>query len=425
MGRQGKTLDPTISAAHYLGAEIRRRRTEQGMTQQDLALRVLHSADLVRKIESAERSPSRDFVVLCDDVLGACGTLVWLWPLLDREQIQRSGRGTGVGHPRGFDSAATDRPVLDWLVGSVPPASSGVADSVVVDVEDLRSLRRADQSGGAATTYPRLLAHLGDGFDDLVARSPRLAAGYLELAGYEAVDLGADGCAQRHYLRALDMAARAGDHRYGGYLIGVSLAHLALHAGDDVHAERLAAVALRGTGPDATPAMRAAFHAVLARARARRGDERGCTEELLRAEGALAASEPADEPEWMGYFGEADLADERAHCLFDLRRDGPAQREASTAVTLLPPSRVRRLAMDTALSACALARAGDLDGACHVGRKAVAHAARTTSFRSTHRVTLMLAELQPHTGAPVVRDLVDYAAAVLPPAPTISLAPTR
>jgi hypothetical protein len=423
MGRQGKTLDPTISAAHYLGAEIRRRRADRGMTQQDLAKRVLHSADLVRKIESAERSPSRDFVVLCDDVLGARGALVWLWPLLHREQVQRSGRGPG--HPGGFDSAATDRPVLDWLVGSVPPASSGVADSVDLDVEHLRRLRRADQSGGAATTYPRLLAHLGDGFDALVARSPRLAAGYLELAGYEAVDLGADGCAQRHYLRALDIASRAGDRRYGGYLIGVSLAHLALHAGDDVHAERLAAVALSGTGPDATPAMRAAFHAVLARARARRGDERGCTEELLHAEEALASSAPADEPEWMGYFGEADLADERAHCLFDLRRDGPAQREASTAVTLLPPSRVRRLAMDTALSACALARAGDLDGACHVGREAVAHAARTTSFRSTHRVTLMLAELQPHTATPVVRDLVDYAAAVLPPAPTISAAPMR
>jgi len=70
MSRRAKDPNPTLSLSHYFGAEIRRRRDQHGMTQQELAARLLHSPDLVRKVESAQRFPSQEFVALCDDVLG-------------------------------------------------------------------------------------------------------------------------------------------------------------------------------------------------------------------------------------------------------------------------------------------------------------------------------------------------------------------
>jgi hypothetical protein len=89
---------------------------------------------------------------------------------------------------------------------------------------------------------------------------------------------------------------------------------------------------------------------------------------------------------------------------------------------MLTPSRVRRLAIDTALRATALTRSGDVDGACEAGREAIGYAARTTSYRSTHRIAVMLAHLQPHSATPAVRDLIDCAA-TLPAPPTINCAP--
>ncbi|MGH8640047.1 MAG: hypothetical protein ACREUZ_23220, partial [Burkholderiales bacterium] len=125
-------------------------------------------------------------------------------------------------------------------------------------------------------------------------------------------------------------------------------------------------------------------------------------------------------PDWIGYFGEADLADEKAHCFFSLGQHRHAEREATTAIGLLPPSRARRLTIDTALRASALARAGDLDHACAVGREAIDHATSTASFRSIHRIVLMLAELYPYADVPQARDLAEYARNRLPTAPTLT-----
>jgi len=250
--------------------------------------------------------------------------------------------------------------------------------------------------------------------DDLTIRAPQLATGCLELAGYEAVDLGDDGLAQQHYLRALDIATRSADRLYGGYLIAVSLAHLALHCGDPDQAARLAAAALRGTEHASTPAVRAACRTVLARAHARRADESACATALLQAEADLARSRPGDEPAWIGYFREADLADEKAHCFFDLGLHELAQREATRAVDLLEPHRVRRLAIDTALHATSLARSRQIEHACAVAHQAIDHAATVASFRAAHRIVLMLAELQPDLDQPEVQAVTEYARLRLP-----------
>jgi transcriptional regulator with XRE-family HTH domain len=415
MGQTPRDLEPTRSALHFFGAEVRRRRQERGMSQADLGRLLFVHKDLVRKVEAAERMPSEDLVRHCDRVLDAKGALRWLWPILERERLLRLSR-PAISPAAGFCSDATDRPVLGWLLASIQNARRLRSDGEVAELAAgrLRELRGADHVHGAGRTYPAVAAVLGHDLDTLITHAPGIAAGFLELAGYEAVDLGADALAQRHYLRALDVVTACGDRLYGGYLIAVSLAHLALHCGEADQAARLAAAALRGTERQTSPAVRAAFRTVLARAHARRGDEAACAAALLQVEVDLSRSSPADEPAWIRYFGEADLADEKAHCFFDLGLHELAQREAAHAVALLEPSRQRRLVIDTALHAASLARTRQVEHACVMARQAVDHAASVASFRSAHRITLMMAELQPCADQPAVRDLAEYVRTRLP-----------
>jgi len=415
MGQIPKELEPTRSVLHFFGAEVRRLRQALGMSQAALGKLVFVHKDLIRKIEAAERMPGEELVERCDQSLAANGALRRLWPMLERERRLRLSRDT-ADPAATYWSEATDRPVLDWLLASTRDARRHRADDEVASAaaNQLGKLRRVDHLHGAGHAYPAVAAVLDKDLDTLIARAPAVAAGFLELAGYEAVDLGADGRAQHHYLRALEVVTAAGDRLYGGYLIAVSLAHLALHCGDAEHAARLAAAALRGTEHQTTPVVRATFRAVLARAYARRGDEAACAGALLQVEADLARGRPEEEPAWIRYFGEADLADEKAHCFFDLGLHELAQREATEAVTLLEPTRARRLAIDTALHASSLARSRQIDRACAVGRQAVDHAASLASFRGAHRIGLMMAELQPYADLPDVRELADYLHSRLP-----------
>ncbi|HEX8347740.1 MAG TPA: helix-turn-helix transcriptional regulator [Actinoplanes sp.] len=423
MSQTPKHLQPARSVLHFVGAEIRRLRVDLGMSQADLGSALFVHKDLIRKIESAERMPTDDLVDQCDRILAADGELRRLLPMLRRERALRVARDTNK-MPARFRAEATDRPVLDWLLSSGHDARWAQEGEEDTMVNRLRRLRGTDHRHGAASTYPDLadaLTQLGDMTD----RAPQLATGYLELAGYEAVDLGADGLAQQHYLRALAVTIRSGDRLYGGYLIAVSLAHLALHCGDADQAARLAAAALSGIEHAGTPAVRAACRAVLARAHARRGDEAACVAALLQAEADLARSRPGAEPAWIGYFGEADLADEKAHCFFDLGLHELAQREATRAVALVGPQRVRRLAIDTSLYATSLARSRQIEQACVSARQAIDLASAVASFRSAHRIVLMLAELQPHHDRSDVRAVNEYAHTRLPvlfsPAPAVPL----
>lgn len=414
MGQAPRNLQPTRSPLHFFGAEVRRLRQALGMSQADLGKLLFVHKDLVGKIEAAERTPTDELIERCDEVLGAKEALRYLLPIVKRERLLRMAPKAGAVV---FCSTATDRPVLDWLLTPARDARPSRPDAEIARraAEELQRLRGVDHLHGAGNTYPEVVDLLGSRFDALRVHAPQVATGLLELAGYEAVDLGADGLAQRHYLRALDTVTACGDRLYGGYLIAVSLAHLALHCGDAEQAVRLATAGLHGTAQQSTPAVRAACRAVLARAHARRGDEAACTAALIDVEADLARSDPADEPAWISYFGEADLADEMAHCFFDLGLHKLAQREAAQAAALLEPKRTRRLAIDTSLHATSLARSGEVEHACVVGRQAIDHAASVASFRSAHRIVLMMAELQPYADLLVVRDLDEYKRVKMPP----------
>lgn len=420
MGQRPRELEPTRSPLHFFGAELRRRREGCGLSQAELGRLLFQHRDLVRKVETAQRMPSEEFVGRCDDVLGADGALRRMWPMLAREARLRRG---GDPHGGGYRAELSDQRALDWLLSRRRPGRRRADTQAGHHAElTLRSIRELDHACGGGAAYSAVAGVLEDAFDEVFATSPQVAAGLLELAGYEAVDIGADGLAQRHYLRALDVVTTGGDRLYGGYLVGVSLGHLALHCGDSAQAVRLATAALQGTARQAGPGVRAVLRTALARAHARRGEEAACVTALQQAEADLARRCRSDEPSWLGYFGEADLADGKAHCYFDLGHYDLARDEAIRALRLLPPFRVRRRAIDAALLASSLARTGDVAQACAAGRLAVAQASTTASFRAKHRVALMMAELHPYANLPEVLDLIERVRTSMPSPAVFQLA---
>lgn len=272
-----------------------------------------------------------------------------------------------------FLPAVVERTALDWLIeaqtsardpvrGAHPAGvDQGEVESAAAALQRFRSLDHAHGSGHVHGKVEQFIAdQLGPMIDSDAASRGRgvrlhtLAVGFYEFSGYQAVDTGADGLAQRRYLRALQLSQVIQDRTYGAYLLAVSLGHLALHCNHPEAALRAALAAAAGSGTAASPAVRAALHAVVARAHARAGRVRECTAELLAAESMLQRSDPDDEPAWIRYFTSAYLADEMAHCFADLGDHSEARRCVDTALASLQPGHLRRLTIDTALLASSL-----------------------------------------------------------------------
>ena len=68
-----RELDPGASPAHFFGAEVRRARTEAGMTLADLAATVPCDASTVSRIEAGALSPGQRFANACDEAFPQMG----------------------------------------------------------------------------------------------------------------------------------------------------------------------------------------------------------------------------------------------------------------------------------------------------------------------------------------------------------------
>ena len=113
-----RPLQPTASALHFFGAELRHWRSLRRLSQEQVATRVLHGKDLICKIEKADRRPTRDLARRLDEVLDAGGALNRLYALVEAEAsgaraTRTSGRRVAICGSRcdGTDPAAIDEAV--------------------------------------------------------------------------------------------------------------------------------------------------------------------------------------------------------------------------------------------------------------------------------------------------------------------------
>lgn len=115
MGQTPRELTPTVSARHAYGAELRRWRTLRGLSQDELGRLVMHSGDMISKVEKAARWPTPDLTGRCEQALDAGGALTALWPAVQAEQAE----ARQVGRPQFTGSAVLRAGESDMVRASV------------------------------------------------------------------------------------------------------------------------------------------------------------------------------------------------------------------------------------------------------------------------------------------------------------------
>ncbi|WP_100448044.1 helix-turn-helix domain-containing protein [Glycomyces xiaoerkulensis] len=81
-----KDLEPGRSVDHWLGAELRHRRTSAGLNQPDLAERANASASLISKLELGARSLKTDIAAKLDEALNTGGFFMRAMPLVEGQR---------------------------------------------------------------------------------------------------------------------------------------------------------------------------------------------------------------------------------------------------------------------------------------------------------------------------------------------------
>jgi hypothetical protein len=238
----------------------------------------------------------------------------------------------------------------------------------------------------------------------------RAAALVTHHTGHLLYDTGRHSAARRYLRLALDMAYHGHDRAFAAKILG-TLAHQAVHLGDYREAVELAEAGL--AEPGLTPAGQASLHAMAARAHARLRDPRATAIALSHAERSLSAGSAAQEPVWLRYFTGAELHDEIAHCLVDLRQGRAARPHAEHGIAARTDRYARSIAFTRVVLATAWLQQREVEHACQVATGAL----RATEDIQSERVRSYLAgfreRLRPFRNVPAAREFSYRAARAL------------
>ncbi|MFD5798115.1 hypothetical protein ACFWIO_32240, partial [Streptomyces diastatochromogenes] len=278
-----------------------------------------------------------------------------------------------------------------------------------------RGIRLLDDRHGADGLYRRAAAPLRAAYALLDAgatrqtTAERLHSGAGELAisvGWLAHDSGRFDDARSHYAEALATARMSGDAGLEAHAF-CNTAFLARDAGRPREAVRAAQAAQRVARPLGSPRLMSLLALREAGGWAGLADRTGCEQALARAQALFERGHSDADPEWMSFYGEAELEGLEAQCwstLGDWRR---ASRHARRAAGLQDPHFTRNIALYTAELADDLAREGRPDEAA----AAALHVLSLLDQVQSSRIQTMLAGtarvLLPHRRASGVSDFLD------------------
>ncbi len=230
-------------------------------------------------------------------------------------------------------------PMQRWLVPS-PPGAAGMpppsADRSphltklsVPELELLESttvmFRLWDAQCGGGLRRKAVVGQLHEVTDLLQESHPepvarrlfKVTAELAELAGWMSYDVGLQPTAQKYFVLALHAAKEAGDRPLGAYVLS-SMSRQMIHLGRPDDALELIHLAQYGSRDSATATTQAMLHAMEARAYASLGNAQKCHRAVRMAEDSFTDSRPAEDPDWIRFFSEAELNGENAHSYRDL-----------------------------------------------------------------------------------------------------------
>ncbi|MER5807985.1 tetratricopeptide repeat protein [Streptomyces sp. NPDC002033] len=289
------------------------------------------------------------------------------------------------------------------------PSRAGEAEAAAVE-DAVRQIRLLDDRHGADALYRRAAQPLRTAYALLDAGATRqstedrLHAGAGELAvsvGWLAHDSGRFEDARSHYAEALATARVSGDAALEAHAFS-NMAFLARDCGRPRESVRAAQAGRLAARPLGSPRLLSLLALREAGGWSGLGDRRACEDALARAHTEFARGPSPADPEWMSFFGEAELESLESRCWAALGEHARAARHARRAADLQDPHFARNVALYTAELAQDLARAGAPDEASWAGGRVLD---LLTEVRST-RIRSMLAgtarTLVPHQRSPRV-----------------------
>ncbi|MFD7704991.1 hypothetical protein [Streptomyces caelestis] len=253
---------------------------------------------------------------------------------------------------------------------------AGASDAGALE-EAVRRIRLLDDRHGADGLYRRAAAPLRAAYALLDAgttrqrTADRLYSGAGELAisvGWLAHDSGRFDDARSHYAEALATARMAGDPGVEAHAF-CNTAFLARDAGRPREAVRAAQAAQRAARPLGSARLMSLLALREAGGWAGLADRTGCEQALARAGAYFERGTSEADPEWMSFYGEAELEGLEAQCWSTLGDWPRAARHARRAAELQDPHFTRNIALYTAELADDLARGGLPDEAAEAGMR--------------------------------------------------------
>ncbi|MEU6357026.1 tetratricopeptide repeat protein [Streptomyces sp. NPDC047072] len=290
----------------------------------------------------------------------------------DREEsdVLRRAFMTGGG---ATVAAATLGPLglaTDATAAHRPLRRAGTSEAGALE-EAVRRIRLLDDRHGADGLYRRAAAPLRAAYALLDAgatrqtTADRLHSGAGELAisvGWLAHDSGRFDDARSHYAEALATARVTGDDALEAHAF-CNTAFLARDAGRPREAVRAAQAAQRVARPLGSARLMSLLALREAGGWAGLADRTGCEQALARAQALFERGASDADPEWMSFYGEAELEGLEAQCWSALGDWPRAARHARRAADLQDPHFTRNIALYTAELADDLARGGRPDEA--------------------------------------------------------------
>lgn len=288
----------------------------------------------------------------------------------------------------------------------------------------VRRIRVLDDRHGADGLYRRAAGPLRTAYALLDAGTTRQAvadrlyAGAGELAisvGWLAHDSGRFDDARSHYAEALATARMSGDPALEAHAF-CNTAFLARDAGRPREAVRAAQAAQRAARPLGSHHLMSLLALREAGGWAGLADRARCEQTLARAQ-ALFERGPTDaDPEWMTFYGEAELEGLEAQCWSTLGDWTRAARHARRAARLQDPHFTRNTALYAAELADDLARGGHPDEAAAAGQRVLDLLDEVQSSRVQTMLAGTARVLLPHRRASGVSAFLDRHATLPRPA---------
>ncbi|MFF3610328.1 hypothetical protein [Streptomyces sp. NPDC002580] len=281
--------------------------------------------------------------------------------------------------------------------------------------EAVRKIRLLDDRHGADGLYRRAAAPLRTAFALLDAgttrqtTADRLYSGAGELAisvGWLAHDSGRFDDARSHYAEALATARMAGDPGLEAHAF-CNTAFLARDAGRPREAVRAAQAAQRAARPLGSPRLLSLLALREAGGWAGLADRKGCEQAMARAQALYERGPSETDPEWMTFYGEAELEGLEAQCWSTLGDWPRAARHARRAAHLQDPHFTRNIALYTAELADDLARGGHPDEAALAGLRVLDLLNEVQSSRIQTMLAATARVLLPHRRASGVSAFLD------------------